>query len=102
MRAKDKVLIIAFAVCAAFLFGDHLAFTVNFQPTLVSYDPEDSDVLYNVACFYSMAGQVDEALEHLERAVEAGFAFKDWIESDSDFDPVRDDPRYRRLLDRLN
>ena len=36
MRPKDKVLIIAFAVCAAFLFGDHLAFTVNFQPTLVS------------------------------------------------------------------
>ncbi len=36
MRPKDKVLNIAFAVCAAFMFGDHLAFTVNFQPTLVS------------------------------------------------------------------
>ena len=35
MRPKDKVLIIAFAVCSAFLFGDHLAFTANFQPTLV-------------------------------------------------------------------
>ncbi len=35
MRPKDKVLNIAFAVCAAFLFGDHLAFTANFQPNLV-------------------------------------------------------------------
>src|SRR5207244_4491380 len=35
MRPKDKVINIAFAVCAAFLFGDHLAFTANFQPTLV-------------------------------------------------------------------
>jgi ethanolamine transporter len=35
MRARDKVLTIAFAVCAAFLFGDHLAFTTNFQPTLL-------------------------------------------------------------------
>ena len=35
MRPKDKVLNIAFAVCAAFLFGDHLAFTANFQPTLI-------------------------------------------------------------------
>ncbi len=35
MRAKDKVLTIAFAVCAAFLFGDHLAFTANFQPTMI-------------------------------------------------------------------
>ncbi|MCI0458027.1 MAG: ethanolamine utilization protein EutH [Gemmataceae bacterium] len=35
MRPKDKVLCIAFAVCAAFLFGDHLAFTANFQPNLI-------------------------------------------------------------------
>lgn len=35
MRAKDKVLAIAFAVCAAFTFGDHLAFTANFQPTII-------------------------------------------------------------------
>ena len=35
MRPKDKVLCIAFAVCSAFLFGDHLAFTANFQPNLI-------------------------------------------------------------------
>jgi len=35
MRARDKVLVIAFAVCAAFAFGDHLAFTANFQPSLI-------------------------------------------------------------------
>lgn len=35
MRAGDKVLVIAFAVCAAFMFGDHLAFTTNFQPNLL-------------------------------------------------------------------
>lgn len=35
MVPRDKVINIAFAVCAAFLFGDHLAFTANFQPTLV-------------------------------------------------------------------
>ena len=36
LRPQDKVLNIAFAVCAAFLFGDHLAFTANFQPTLIA------------------------------------------------------------------
>ncbi|MDA3644502.1 ethanolamine utilization protein EutH [Saccharopolyspora indica] len=35
MPAKDKVLCISFAVCAAFLVGDHLAFTANFQPNLI-------------------------------------------------------------------
>ncbi len=32
---KDKVLCIAFAVCSAFLLGDHLAFTANFQPNMI-------------------------------------------------------------------
>jgi len=35
MRPRDKVLAIAFAVCAAFAFGDHLAFAANFQPTII-------------------------------------------------------------------
>ncbi len=35
LRAKDKVVCMAFAVCCAFLFGDHLSFTANFQPTLI-------------------------------------------------------------------
>lgn len=35
MEPKDKVLAIAFAVCAAFAFGDHLAFAANFQPTMI-------------------------------------------------------------------
>ena len=35
MQPKDKVLAIAFAVCAAFTFGDHLAFSANFQPTMI-------------------------------------------------------------------
>lgn len=35
MPPKDKVLCIAFAVCSAFLLGDHLAFTANFQPNLI-------------------------------------------------------------------
>lgn len=35
MRAKDKVIVISFAVCCAFLFGDHLSFTANFQPSLI-------------------------------------------------------------------
>lgn len=35
MRPKDKVLNIAFGVCAAFLLGDHLSFTANFQPNII-------------------------------------------------------------------
>ncbi len=35
MPPKDKVINIAFGVCSAFLLGDHLSFTANFQPTII-------------------------------------------------------------------
>lgn len=35
LKARDKVITMAFAVCCAFLFGDHLSFTANFQPSLI-------------------------------------------------------------------
>jgi ethanolamine transporter len=37
MKPRAKVICIAFGVCCAFLFGDHLAFTANFQPSLIFY-----------------------------------------------------------------
>lgn len=36
IKARDKVIVIAFSVCCAFLFGDHLSFTANFQPSLIA------------------------------------------------------------------
>lgn len=35
MKARDKVICVALGVCAQALIGDHLAFTANFQPTLI-------------------------------------------------------------------
>ena len=35
MPPRDKILVISFAVCGAFMFGDHLAFSANFQPTII-------------------------------------------------------------------
>ena len=35
MKPEDKVRTLAFSVCGAFLLGDHLAFTANYQPTLI-------------------------------------------------------------------
>ena len=36
LKARDKVIVISFAVCCAFLFDDHLSFTANFQPSLIA------------------------------------------------------------------
>ncbi|MCG6927582.1 MAG: protein kinase [Acidobacteria bacterium] len=64
-------------------------------------DPGDPMILYNVACLFSQAGESEPAIEALEGAVDAGFGHREWIEHDSDFDPVRESPRFQKLLARL-
>lgn len=64
-------------------------------------DPEDPAVLYNVACAYSLAGEIEKTFDCLERAGLPGYAskeWKEWIEHDSDLDPIRTHPRYKALL----
>jgi serine/threonine protein kinase/Flp pilus assembly protein TadD len=67
----------------------------------LALDPEDAGVLYNIACLYSVAGRSEQALDLLERAVQNGFGHREWIEHDPDFVTLRDQPRFRALIDRL-
>ena len=58
-------------------------------------------VLYNVACVYANAYEIDEAVEALHLALDNGYAHKEWIQNDHDLDPLRDHPRFKELLERL-
>jgi tetratricopeptide (TPR) repeat protein len=64
-------------------------------------EPDDPAVLYNVACTYATLAEFDEAIGLLERAVEIGFSHLEWIENDADLDPLRDQPRFKELLETL-
>ena len=57
--------------------------------------------LYNAGCCLARAGDVDEALAMLERAIEAGYANADNLASDSDLAALREDPRLAELQDRV-
>lgn len=63
MRAEDKVKTIAFSVCGAFLIGDHLAFTANFQPNLILPILLGKLVAGVVAVFVATKIAVPKALE---------------------------------------
>lgn len=63
----------------------------------LAIDPSDPSIRYNMGCFYAKAGENDRAFECLHDSITS----RSWIENDPDLDPIREDPRYQRLLDSL-
>ena len=56
--------------------------------------PGNPNVLYNLACFEALAGRADEALAHLQEAVEKDPRTREWAQGDEDFASIRSDPRF--------
>jgi adenylate cyclase len=63
--------------------------------------PDDFGTLYNAACFYAHVGETERALDLLDQAVATGLGFRNWIDHDSDFDSIRESPRFRRIVSRM-
>jgi len=61
-------------------------------------DPEETSILYNVACVYSLLGRTEEAISCLEKVMEHGTFYKNWAAKDSDLDALRSDARFQALL----
>lgn len=62
-------------------------------------DPSHPVMLYNLACFHSVAGRVDIAIDMVERALDVGFLHKEWYLTDSDLANIRDLPRFRAAIE---
>lgn len=60
--------------------------------------PDDMSALFNATCLHARAGFKQEALDLIERAFARGWGKRDWLERDPDYDSLRDDPRFQRLL----
>jgi adenylate cyclase len=63
--------------------------------------PDDVGTLVNAACLRAKLGLKEEALEIIERVFARGWGKRDWVEHDPDYDILRDDPRFKKLLARL-
>jgi adenylate cyclase len=64
-------------------------------------DPDDMAVLINGALLRAKLEMKDEALDMLERVFGEGRGKKEWVEQDPDYDPLRDDPRFKAMLEKL-
>ena len=75
--------------------------SLEWAAQVLESDTDDALVLYNIACFYSVADKKDEALQALEKSYTAGLADPEWMEQDSDLDNIRDEVRYKALVERM-
>lgn len=56
--------------------------------------PREPILMYNLACYHSLAGNVPAAIENLTQAIALDARFRDLTGSERDFDPIRSDPRF--------
>ena len=74
----------------------------NGRDALWPMDPDDRLAKYNVACFYSLVGEHERAIDLLVQLLSgATHETKRWVKHDSDLDPIRSHPRFAKVLELL-
>jgi tetratricopeptide (TPR) repeat protein len=59
--------------------------------------PDDALVHYNLACSYSLTGQLDLAAEALEAAINLGYRDFKWMAQDPDLENLREHAAYDKI-----
>jgi adenylate cyclase len=70
----------------------------------LAIDPDDTEAQYNIACAYAQLGDLEDAMDLLEKAMPRRCTPPQilWFTNDSDLDPVRSHPRYQQLLETID
>ena len=61
-------------------------------------DSTQAIVPYNLACYYSLAGDVEKGVAYLQVALELDAQFRKLVEDESDFDLIRSHPSFTSLV----
>jgi adenylate cyclase len=85
---------------ALFADGQHVR-AMEWSQRALELNPDDTSALVCSACVRIRSGLREQALVLLERVFEHGRGKRDWIEHDPDFDTLRGDPRFERMLAKL-
>ncbi len=64
---------------------------------ILEYDNGNGIIFYNLACYWSLAGGKSHALDYLTQAFALNPDYRDMVGSESDFNPLRNDPDFQAL-----
>ena len=76
---------------------DHERATLALTQAVEHLGPRGSNAMYNLACNYALAGNVELGLGWLEKSINAGFDGPDKLMEDSDIANLRSDPRFKKI-----
>jgi uncharacterized Ntn-hydrolase superfamily protein len=64
----------------------------------VTYKPDYGDAYYDLACYQSLAGDVENSIKSLRTALKLSPGLLSLAEKDADLNNIRSDPRYKQVM----
>lgn len=77
---------------------NRLAQAIDSLTRAIRINRDEPILHYNLACYWSLAGHVSNAVEHLQTAVRLHPDMVQMVASEPDFDPIRTDPVFQALI----
>jgi tetratricopeptide (TPR) repeat protein len=95
LRPQDVGVAIALGWC--YKRTHRLAQAIDALERAERHNPEEPLLHYNLACYWSLAGNASKALDELAEALELEPELRNLIPDESDFDQLRGNPEFERL-----
>jgi len=89
------------------ILGDHytqrgrISEGLKVDERLARLEPSNPMVFYNLACSYSLSGEMDHAVDALEKALQLGYRDFDWLARDPDLKKLRSHVAFDDLKDKI-
>ncbi|PKN39080.1 MAG: hypothetical protein CVU62_02460 [Deltaproteobacteria bacterium HGW-Deltaproteobacteria-2] len=74
---------------------------LNLLKKVVAIDPNRIDSYYNIACIYAKRKQINDSILWLTKAVDKGFNDGGLLQTDHDFDNIKNTKDYKAILKKL-
>jgi tetratricopeptide (TPR) repeat protein len=88
-----------YLAAGALLALDQEAEARTMMDRAVALGGEETGLFYNAACFYARLGELDRAMDWLERSPVGRLPGREWMENDADLAGLRGHPRFLALLE---